>query len=270
MAGQKTTGGKGWLFTERAAWIAGLALLGIAIAGYAHRHYGSRADVEAFEAARHAVLTAGPETGEARLPPAEPAPAPAAEAPLPGLAGEPGAGPAALAELEAGAAPDFSLWSAKRVDDYRQARATDTRTPVAMLRIPELQIEVAVLEGTDEVTLNRGVGHIDGTPMPGEGGNMGLAGHRDGFFRPLKDVETGTRIELVTLTETLNYRVTDVWIVDPSDVSVLADTDEPVLTLVTCYPFYFVGHAPERYIVRAVLEREAAAGASAGAVGGGA
>ena len=270
MTNHGKSGGRAWLFTERAAWIAGLALAGIAVAGYAHRHFGSRADVEAFEAARQAALTAEPTIPAPGLPAPEEVPATGTGVPMPDPAAELAPGSVALPQLAAEAAPDFSLWSEKRIDDYREALATDTRTPVAMLRIPELDIEVAVLEGTDEVTLNRGVGHIDGTPMPGEGGNMGLAGHRDGFFRPLKDVEAGTRIELVTLTETLNYRVTDVWIVDPSDVSVLADTEEPALTLVTCYPFYFVGHAPERYIVRAVLDRESAASAGAGAAGGGA
>ena len=204
MANHGKTGGSAWLFTERAAWIAGLALAGIAVAGYAHRHFGSRADVEAFEAARQAALTAEPAMPAPGLPAPEEVPATGTGVPMPDPAAELNPGSVALPQLEAEAAPDFSLWSEKRIDDYRQALATDTRTPVAMLRIPELDIEVAVLEGTDEVTLNRGVGHIDGTPMPGEGGNMGLAGHRDGFFRPLKDVEAGTRIELVTLTETLN------------------------------------------------------------------
>jgi len=274
MAGNRTTRGRAWLLTERAAWIAGFALLGIAVAGFAHRHFGSRADVEAFEAARQVARASAQPAAEAGAPvptppQAVPEPVAAGDGPaLPGEAASLAAG--ALPGLEAEASPDFSLWSAKRIDDYRQAVSTDTRTPVALLRIPALDIEVAVLEGTDEVTLNRGVGHIDGTPMPGHGGNMGLAGHRDGFFRPLKDVETGTRIELETLTGSLTYRVTDVWIVDPSDVSVLADTAEPALTLVTCYPFYFVGNAPQRYIVRAVLERETAAGTAAVATGGGA
>ena len=266
MAANRKSTGRAWLLTERAAWIAGFALVGIALAGYAHRHLGSRADVEAFEAARQAAMTAGQPAGETDVPEAR---SPAEAVPVAPMPTGPGA-EEALAGLEADAVPDFSLWSQKRIDDYREARSADTRTPVAMLRIPELDIEVAVLEGTDEVTLNRGVGHIDGTPMPGEGGNMGLAGHRDGFFRPLKDVETGTRIELVTLTGSLNYRVTDVWIVDPSDVSVLADTAEPALTLVTCYPFYFVGNAPQRYIVRAVLDQVGSAGAGAAAAGGGA
>jgi len=274
MAGNRTTRGRAWLLTERAAWIAGFVLVGIAVAGFAHRHFGSRADVEAFEAARQAARAAEQPAGEAGAPVSTPpaaAPVPVRAADGPTLPDEARSEvTVALPVLEGEASPDFSLWSPKRIDDYRQAVSTDTRTPVAMLRIPELDIEVAVLEGTDEVTLNRGVGHIDGTPMPGEGGNMGLAGHRDGFFRPLKDVETGTRIELETLTESLTYRVTDVWIVDPSDVSVLADTTEPALTLVTCYPFYFVGNAPQRYIVRAVLERETAAGTGAAAAGGGA
>lgn len=172
-----------------------------------------------------------------------------------------------LAEMETAASPDFSLWSPTRVEDYRHAVAADDRLPLAMLRIPDVGVEVAVLRGTDELTLNRGVGHIEGTPLPGAQGNIGLAGHRDGFFRPLKDIEPGHRVELVTLQESLSYRVTDTWIVDPSEVGVLAPTDEDALTLVTCYPFYFVGHAPQRFIVRAVREETGGTNSVASAAG---
>jgi sortase A len=115
-----------------------------------------------------------------------------------------------------------------------------------------LRIEAPVLEGTDDWTLNRGVGHIADTAAPGAPGNIGIAGHRDGFFRALKDIAVGDVIELDTLHETIPYRVERVWIVEPDDVSVLDPTTTPAVTLVTCYPFYFVGSAPQRYIVRAV------------------
>ena len=98
------------------------------------------------------------------------------------------------------------------------------------------------------------MGHIDGTPKPGDAGNVGLAGHRDGFFRPLKDVAVGDLIELAAGERVDRYRVTETLIVDPSDVWVLDRTESPSLTLVTCYPFYFIGSAPKRFIVRAARE----------------
>ena len=91
--------------------------------------------------------------------------------------------------------------------------------------------------------------------MPGTSGNSGIAGHRDGFFRPLGDIAPGDAIELETLHESQVYRVERTWIVDPEDVSVLDPTTDRSLTLVTCYPFYFVGPAPQRFIVRAVIAR---------------
>jgi sortase A len=112
---------------------------------------------------------------------------------------------------------------------------------------------VPVLEGTDEFTLNRGVGHVAGTALPGERGNVAIAGHRDGFFRVLKDVTAGDRIRLVTLWQTVDYTVQETRIVEPEDVRVLEPTGTPVLTLLTCYPFYYVGSAPKRFVVRAGL-----------------
>jgi sortase A len=109
-----------------------------------------------------------------------------------------------------------------------------------------------VLPGTDEFVLNRGVGHIEDTARPGAEGNCGIAGHRDGFFRGLKDIALGDAIELETLDGRQMYHVERRWIVDPEDVSVLDPTPVRSLTLVTCYPFYFIGSAPQRFIVRAV------------------
>lgn len=158
--------------------------------------------------------------------------------------------------------PDQSLWSPERVRAWRASLAAD-RTPLAVLRIPRIALEVPVLAGTDEWTLNRAVGHIDGTAQPGASGNAGIAGHRDSFFRVLKDVREGDFVELDTLTQSVTYRVERTWIVDPEDVSVLDPTSTPSVTLVTCYPFYFVGSAPRRFIVRAALA-ETRARASAG------
>jgi sortase A len=111
---------------------------------------------------------------------------------------------------------------------------------------------VPVLEGTDELTLNRAVGHIEDTARPGVDGNAGIAGHRDGFFRGLMNLVAGDAIELESLDGTESYRIERTWIVNPDDVSVLDPTPGRSLTLVTCYPFYFIGSAPQRYIVRAV------------------
>lgn len=146
---------------------------------------------------------------------------------------------------------DTRLWSPQRVERYRESLSGDVGAPLAVLRIPKIGLEVPVLDGTDDLRLNRGVGWIEGTALPGQNGNLGIAGHRDGFFRGLKDVVAGDVLELETLDGVRAYRVDDIRIVNPSDVSVLAPTDAPTVTLVTCYPFYFVGSAPQRYIVRA-------------------
>jgi sortase A len=156
------------------------------------------------------------------------------------------------AALEETGAPDLSLWSPGRVTAWRSALNQPTPPPIAVLRVPKIRLEVPVLPGTDDFTLNRAVGYIEGTAQPGTDGNSGIAGHRDGFFRGLKDVGPGDAIEIETLRGKEVYHVERVWIVDPDDVSVLDATPARSLTLVTCYPFYFVGSAPQRYIVRAV------------------
>jgi LPXTG-site transpeptidase (sortase) family protein len=124
-------------------------------------------------------------------------------------------------------------------------------TALAVLRIPRIALEVPVNAGTGTRVLLRGAGLIPGTAAPGTTGNVAIAAHRDSFFRGLKDVEIGDLVELDTQYRTWTYLVTALWVVDPDDVQVIADTGEPVLTLVTCYPFYFVGHAPQRFVVRA-------------------
>jgi sortase A len=146
------------------------------------------------------------------------------------------------------------LWSSHRVEAYKAALNTRME-PLAVLRISRLNLEVPVLEGTDEFTLNRGVGRIRSTSLPGQSGNIGIAGHRDGFFRSLKNIRTGDTIDLVTISGTDVYVVDRVRITDPADLSVLRPRDKPSLTLVTCYPFYFVGPAPGRYIVEASLQK---------------
>jgi sortase A len=155
--------------------------------------------------------------------------------------------------------PDQSLWSPERIVAWSKAVGGPAAAPLAVLRIPRLRIEVPVLPGTGDGTLDRAVGHIDDTALPGADGNSGIAGHRDGFFRGLKDIAEGDVIELETATLKEVYRVERTWVVDPEDVSVLDPTPTRALTLVTCYPFYYIGPAPRRFIVRAVPARPTSA-----------
>lgn len=122
------------------------------------------------------------------------------------------------------------------------------------IEIPRLGINVAVLEGTSSRALRLGIGHVDGTAFPGETGNIGLAGHRDTYFRALKDIRANDEIQIQTVTGLSRYRVDSIQIVDPSDIGVLAPSEESAITLVTCYPFHYIGAAPERFIVHAHKE----------------
>ena len=154
---------------------------------------------------------------------------------------------------------DTSLWSSSRIDQYHAAvRDNDLPsagqsldTPQAILNIDHLKIRVPVYNGASDVNLNRGVARIIGTGRVGEAGNLGIAGHRDSFFRPLKDIQLGDRFTLETFSGTEVYEVSEIEIIDPSELHVLAPTDAPMVTLVTCYPFYHVGNAPQRFIVKA-------------------
>ena len=157
----------------------------------------------------------------------------------------------ATGRMTAGA-PDLRLWSPERLRAWRETQIQSGSAPLAVLRIKRIGVEAAVLEGTDDWTLNRAVGHIEDTALPGAVGNSGIAGHRDGFFRALKDIADGDALEIETQRGVDNYRVERIWIVDPDDVSVLDPTPSPSVTLVTCYPFYYIGSAPQRFIVRAV------------------
>jgi sortase A len=144
-------------------------------------------------------------------------------------------------------------WAVKQVHAYNASLLEKVETPLAVLRIPKINLEVPVFNGTDERTLNRGVGRICGTAQVGAGGNLGIAGHRDGFFRGLKDVARGDVIELARPWQTDVYVIDEIQITKPEDVSVLKSTSALTLTLVTCFPFHCIGSAPKRYIVRASL-----------------
>jgi sortase A len=126
-----------------------------------------------------------------------------------------------------------------------------TGTPLADLLIPRIDLSAVVLEGSDTVTLRRGIGHIEDTALPGQAGNVAIAGHRDTFFRPLRNVQVGDDVFLETPRERLHYRVASFRVVGSTEIGVLAPTDVPTLTLITCYPFWVLGHAPDRFVVRA-------------------
>ena len=149
--------------------------------------------------------------------------------------------------------PDYKLWSSKRIADYHEGNEIRDDAPLALLSIDKLDLKVPIYNGTDEINLNRGAGRIKGTAWIDTPGNLGIAGHRDGFFRVLKDIEIGDSIDMLTFQGDSEFVVSSITIVDPTDVSVLAPTDSSTITLVTCYPFYFVGHAPKRYIVKGEL-----------------
>jgi len=144
-------------------------------------------------------------------------------------------------------------WSEQRIADYQEALQQDAGETLAVLRIPSRNIEVPVFDSTNETALNRGSGHVTGTSLPGDRGNVAIAAHRDGFFRSLEDIEIGDEIELTTLEGQQIFRVSKLDVVDPLNVGVLNPTEDTAITLITCYPFNYVGAAPDRFIVRATL-----------------
>ena len=151
-------------------------------------------------------------------------------------------------------APDTSLWNAKRITDYEESLKVNVTPPLGIFTIKKLNINVPIYNGTSEFYLNRGLGRIKGMAKMDEFGNLGISGHRDGFFRALKDIEVGDDIEIQTTRGVENYSVTSIIIIPKNDISILAPTTDKTLTIVTCYPFYFVGHAPKRYIVKATAK----------------
>ncbi len=147
---------------------------------------------------------------------------------------------------------DMTLWSTARVKAYKAVLARDTPPTLAILRIPRLKLEVPVYDGTSDAVLDLAAGRIEDTALPGTPGNVGIAAHRDGFFRVLKDIKEGDALVLDTPVATEQYQVEWIRITTPEDVSVIDPTPGPAVTLVGCYPFYHVGSAPQRFIVRAV------------------
>ena len=170
--------------------------------------------------------------------PAAPAVAPDA----PGLAELPG---------EASRASVPPAGPRSREAEVESSRRAATRGLIGRIDIPRLGISAIVSAGVDDRTLRRAVGHVPGTALPGDAGNSALAAHRDTFFGPLQWARTGDRIRVRTPDGDVNYVVSDTRVVEPTDLSVLASTPDSTLTLITCYPFNYVGPAPQRFIVRA-------------------
>lgn len=208
------------LYFQRCLIGVGAALLVLFAMGQVHSSAGRQQALDAFRVAQAAQPPAGAEDNYARH--------------------EPGA-------------PNQVLWAEARIQAYHDSLKVDAQSPKGVLRVDTLDLQVPIFTGTSEFNLNRGVGWIEGTAALGEAGNVGIAGHRDGFFRVLKDISVGDFIDIESLAGSRRYRVLETLIVDPADVYVLDPTQEPSVTLVTCYPFYFVGHAPQRFIVRGVL-----------------
>ncbi|MDY6948244.1 MAG: class D sortase [Pseudomonadota bacterium] len=218
---------------EATAWIAGTALLAAYGVAQWHFHRARDAGLSEFAAALEDV--------DARA---------SAQASVTELGTQPLADAPAENYLRKVRTPDMDTWSPGRIAAYQREVADSM--PQAVLRIGSIDLEVPVYAGVTESNLNRGAAWIDGTAPLGQHGNAGLAAHRDGYFRALRHINIGDRIEVQTLQRTTSYVVDQILIVEPKDVQVLAPDDQNRLTLVTCYPFYVVGSAPQRFIVRAL------------------
>ena len=152
--------------------------------------------------------------------------------------------------------PDQSLWAATRIKEYDRARLMPVPVAEAVIRIRSVSLEVPVFEGATDLHMTLGAGRVPGSPGFGQPGNVGISSHRDGHFRKLKDIRVGDRIVVETRSASYLYEVDEILITDPSDTTVLWPGSRPELTLVTCYPFYYRGRAPQRFVVRAVLVPE--------------
>lgn len=157
---------------------------------------------------------------------------------------------------------DFSRWSARRIAAFENSLGAGQSPPIAVLQIPKINLEVPVFRDTGELSLNRGVGWIAGTASPGGEGNIGIAGHRDGFFRGLRNLSLGDEIRLLTSDSIAIFRVNRIEIVAPEDTSVLSPAAGRSLTLVTCYPFHYLGSAPKRFVVKGTFISDSAAALS--------
>ncbi len=147
--------------------------------------------------------------------------------------------------------PDTTLWAPSRVASYQRSLDADLPGVLAVLEVPSVGLKVPVYSEDTDLTMDRGAGIINGMAFPHEPGNIGISGHRDGYFRALKDVNVGDEIILQTLEGPKHFVINATQVVEIADTALLQDTRQQT---VTCYPFYFVGHAPQRFIVTASLD----------------
>jgi sortase A len=213
---------------EDCCWGLGAGLLITCLASTLGAQHGYRSALNSFEGSRAGIAVAAPLDGE---------------------------DPRLHAGLDH-APPDQSRWSTERVRQYAEARWDVPITPEAVIRIPSLGLEVPVFPGESEANMTRGAGRITGSPRFGEPGNVSVSSHRDGFFRKLEDIRVGDEIVVATHAASYHYVVAEIRITEPTDTVVLWPGEVPELTLVTCYPFNFIGRAPQRYVVRAELRKE--------------
>ena len=178
---------------------------------------------------------------------------------LPAAATAPGSVPGRAASP---ATATVSVRSPRADRAPRAAAAKGSGDALGRLLVPRIGLEVMVADGIDARTLRRAAGHIPGTSRLGSGGNVGIAGHRDSWFRPLQDVRAGDEVVVTTPGAISRYRVEWAEVTTPEDTRSLRPTDYSALTLVTCYPFHYVGTAPDRYVVRARLVESRAATAA--------
>lgn len=148
--------------------------------------------------------------------------------------------------------PVTADWSTSRLAAFERLSAGVVPKPIGYLKLEHESFRIPVFAGTSETSLTLGAGHLPETSPLNGAGNAAIAGHRDGFFRRLRKIRIGDELTLTSAGKSRTYQVTHLWVVAPDDVSVLDDTTSSSLTLITCYPFYFVGHAPKRFVVRAV------------------
>lgn len=225
---------------EIALWIAGVCLLGGVVAANVSRWQHQRQQ-------ERALVERGSAVSVRLAPAARSATRAVAAREVPGPHLPPGLVPSGETTVR----PEPEKVSIARVKAERDVTAADAPLAFGRIEIPRVGIRAIVDEGADDRTLARAVGLIPGSAKPGENGNVVLAGHRDTFFRPLRKIELSDRIRLVVPPHTYEYEVQSVRVVSPEETSVLASKGVDELTLVTCYPFRFLGPAPERFIVSA-------------------
>ena len=230
-----------WKTLETIAWITGLMCVAIWASAHIHHIVVSQASITRFKQVHSEFQTQQGEYSD-----------------RPKLNVQDGATavPSPVSDAGFAVTPDYRGWSPDRIKQHQNATAFDqsihASQAIGLIEIDSVGISAPLFAGVDERSLNAGVGLIPHMAAFQEG-NAGIAGHRDGFFRSLRDIALDDVITITTVQQVFQYRVSATFVVEPEDVWVLEPTSTSTLTLVTCYPFYFVGSAPERFIVRAQL-----------------